>query len=546
MKKLLFIIISFVSIINAQSITWQEITSKYSLPSGIKVFEGTRTSPALKVYYIDADMNNSNLAVRPYLATSSMTLPAFTSKVGAYIAINGGFFGGSTSYSTVIYPNEVKATNVQTVTRNSAAYPLIRSLFSMNKDRSFSVNWIYQFGNAMTDLYSYSQPLAYINNDPTPKPAPDKSNGKLLDNVLTGIGGAPTLVKNGKSTVTYNEEIMWGSGVGLDNGDPRTAIGYTSNKHVIMLTADGRGSSMGVSLTELASIMISLGCVDAMNLDGGGSTQMAVPNLYVNTPSEQRAVPSIFAVVHVDSLKLPKTPTFEKIIDTGDTSTTAVGGWFESANPGYWGTTKALLCPIGSGNGSYEFRLNLKKEAQYNVYGWWVSSSNRSTDVPFIIKRKGGTDTVRVDQTSNGSTWKLIGSFKFTGTTSDKVIISNAAKTNNYVVADAIKIDSYDHAATGIESNDNELPKNFSLSQNYPNPFNPSTVISYQIPAFSHVSLKVFDVLGREVATLVNEFKPAGDYSTHFTISSSFASGVYFYQIRAGNFVDTKKLVVAK
>ncbi len=90
-----------------------------------------------------------------------------------------------------------------------------------------------------------------------------------------------------------------------------------------------------------------------------------------------------------------------------------------------------------------------------------------------------------------------------------------------------------------------EVPAEFALHQNYPNPFNPSTTINYQIPTAGIISLKVYDVLGREVTNLVNEEKPAGTYNITFN-AGNFASGVYFYQLKAGNFVSTKKLVLMK
>jgi hypothetical protein len=90
-----------------------------------------------------------------------------------------------------------------------------------------------------------------------------------------------------------------------------------------------------------------------------------------------------------------------------------------------------------------------------------------------------------------------------------------------------------------------ELPKVFALDQNYPNPFNPSTSISYELPSRSFVSLKMFDVLGREVATLVNEEKPAGTYSVTWD-ARNVASGMYFYRLQAGSFTDTKKLILMK
>ncbi len=91
-----------------------------------------------------------------------------------------------------------------------------------------------------------------------------------------------------------------------------------------------------------------------------------------------------------------------------------------------------------------------------------------------------------------------------------------------------------------------KLPIEFSLEQNYPNPFNPETTIGYQLSVVYHVSLKVYDVLGREIATLVDEVKQPGKYSTLFTLHSSFASGVYFYILQAGEYISTKKMVLLK
>jgi hypothetical protein len=99
---------------------------------------------------------------------------------------------------------------------------------------------------------------------------------------------------------------------------------------------------------------------------------------------------------------------------------------------------------------------------------------------------------------------------------------------------------------TAVEENAT-VPTGYSLEQNYPNPFNPSTNISYQIPVGSHVTLKVFDILGKEVATLVDEFKPAGKYNSQFSISNyQLSSGVYFYQLNTGSFMSTKKFVLMK
>ena len=98
---------------------------------------------------------------------------------------------------------------------------------------------------------------------------------------------------------------------------------------------------------------------------------------------------------------------------------------------------------------------------------------------------------------------------------------------------------------TGITEQSKTIPKSFSLSQNYPNPFNPSTVINYALPKESFVTIKVYDLLGREVKTLVNENKSAGSYSINFN-SANLSSGIYFYSMTAGDFVHTKKLILLK
>jgi hypothetical protein len=107
----------------------------------------------------------------------------------------------------------------------------------------------------------------------------------------------------------------------------------------------------------------------------------------------------------------------------------------------------------------------------------------------------------------------------------------------------------------GVEENLNSHPTEYALSQNYPNPFNPTTTIKYSVPELSFVTIKIYDVLGSEVATLINEEEPAGTYELNWNannISSGvsakggYASGVYLYRLQAGNYVETKKMILIK
>jgi hypothetical protein len=98
---------------------------------------------------------------------------------------------------------------------------------------------------------------------------------------------------------------------------------------------------------------------------------------------------------------------------------------------------------------------------------------------------------------------------------------------------------------TGVEEIGDMLPSGYVLSQNYPNPFNPTTAIDFTLPASGFVSLKVYDLLGREVMTLVNEQKAAGTYRATFD-ASNMPSGTYFYALKAGSFNSVKKMTLVK
>jgi len=128
---------------------------------------------------------------------------------------------------------------------------------------------------------------------------------------------------------------------------------------------------------------------------------------------------------------------------------------------------------------------------------------------------------------------------KLRATITDKSIYSNVAHypDTGWVVMNVL---------SPVVSVENEnIPQAYNLSQNYPNPFNPGTKIKYSIPQLSQVQIKVYDVLGNEVTTLINEEKPAGEYEVEFN-GSNLPSGIYFYQLKAGEFVETKEMILLK
>jgi hypothetical protein len=133
---------------------------------------------------------------------------------------------------------------------------------------------------------------------------------------------------------------------------------------------------------------------------------------------------------------------------------------------------------------------------------------------------------------------------------------TNTTKTSNEFYVDILS--EYPPQQTIVQDNSNEqkavlakeavvesIPQEYSLKQNYPNPFNPATKISYSLPKASHVTLIVYDMLGREVKVLVDENKPSGNYEIEFE-ASSLSSGTYIYRMVAGNYQAARKLIVVK
>jgi hypothetical protein len=112
-------------------------------------------------------------------------------------------------------------------------------------------------------------------------------------------------------------------------------------------------------------------------------------------------------------------------------------------------------------------------------------------------------------------------------------------------ISDACWKYAFKNIVTGISSNQTTVPTKYSLSQNYPNPFNPVTKINFALPKAGFVTLKIYDMLGKEVRTLVNEYKTASNYSVEFN-ASALSSGVYFYKISTNEFTDVKKMMLIK
>jgi hypothetical protein len=117
---ILFIVVWLPNFSSAQNIEWTNISEQYSLPEGVQLYEGTRPSPALKAWYIEVDLSVSEIGLVPYLAENGTEIVTeFSKRIGAIAAINGGYFGGNSSYSTVVQPGKLLSRNVGSLNRNN-------------------------------------------------------------------------------------------------------------------------------------------------------------------------------------------------------------------------------------------------------------------------------------------------------------------------------------------------------------------------------------------------------------------------------------------
>jgi hypothetical protein len=222
----------------------------------------------------------------------------------------------------------------------------------------------------------------------------------------------------------------------------------------------------------------------------------------------------------------------------GSANTDIVGRYYNPTT--YWGTVVNIAT---QSNNESRARLNCQeRQAAYRMV--YVSSGSMDSvfyTSSFTMSGLGPKTLVNSSPTSGASTSTSpdIAGFRIgAGTFGGGVVWSLIGPTDLYY-------DGSNITPTGVNQNNTELPSKYFLGQNYPNPFNPVTNISFSIPQTGLVKLVVFDVMGREVATVVNKNMTAGNYTADFN-ASSLASGIYFYKISVGDFTDTKKMMLVK
>lgn len=452
------------------------------LPSSVRVFSVTRDGTSQRALLVRADLEADDWVLEAVLSDEGLeTVPSFAEDEGVFAAINGGYYGGGQSFSLVLEDGIVASPNIKALTRSGQTFFPTRGAIGVNADRMPDVAWVYDVANM-----TYAYPAPSPNAPGAPRPQPDRGfpDGGAVWDVTTAIGGGPVLVQNGQAMLTWTEEVFFGgSGVDTTSSRARTAVGYTANREILMVAVS---ESNGLTLPRLAQLMVDLGAVEAVNLDGGGSTAMTAGG--VNVVQSSRPVAAALRI------RAPRDPSpgQETIYDTGDASYRESGDWFESANAPFIGGTPSRLNAVGTGDDRATFVLEGLKAGTYDLSAWWTAATNRATDTPFTIFASGAAQTIRVDQTptSTAGVWNRIGTFALAP--GDSVVVTDDASgrvTPAFVVVDAIRL-----TATGATSNVPAL-EDASALRVWPNPSAGAIALEVEAPSV----LEVIDALGRVV-----------------------------------------------
>jgi hypothetical protein len=225
----------------------------------------------------------------------------------------------------------------------------------------------------------------------------------------------------------------------------------------------------------------------------------------------------------------------------------ASNGHYVTVKPGIQSLNSA---PTGSEN-LIVIPFSLEVEGSFSIYArlncptydddsFWIKVDNGGFSMHNGLVTSGWEWIKFNDYTLTGGEHTLTIGYREDGAKMDKIVISNYGTAPEGMGEEAENLCDLTSISDLIE-----IPKEYSLEQNYPNPFNPTTKIKYSIPKAGLVTLKVFNLIGEEITTLVNEEKTIGNYEVEFE-ASKLPSGIYFYQLRVGDFNETRKMVILR
>ena len=280
--------------------TWEIVESTTpNFPAGIKIMKGRNDELPINAWAAIIDPRDPDVDLNVIVSEDldrRETLTQFSQNKKARVVVNGGYFlidKTPTEHVGLLYVNNrTVAPATRSVLRNNKRYFTARGALGFLDDGGIDIAWVTSRNDS---LFNFSEPVK--NQPEEPVDSFDFSKAETWE-VDDAIHAGPVLMHDGKIRVTSNEEVFFGSTI--PDIHPRTAAGYRNSGELVLLVVDGRQvDSRGVDLQELAILMRDLGCVEAINLDGGGSSGMVVDGKLLNRPAgttSQREVMSAIAV----------------------------------------------------------------------------------------------------------------------------------------------------------------------------------------------------------------------------------------------------------
>ena len=300
-KNFLFVI-SCIFFSCTRSVMHDSIDMNWKVKSKDKIgniilYEGYNSNVPLRAWVVEIPSKNNKIKILVSNDEDGLDTPSkMAKKWNASVVINGGYF--SRGQSPIRHVGLLKSKDSliepasNTVLRDNIRYNVNRGAFGIFSDNTIEISWA---STRNDSIFSWSFPFS---NRPG-KPAAVNYNFSEFWDVKEAVHAGPILIRNGRIKVSTEQEVFFNTPV--DGVQPRSAIGYKKNGDVIMMVVDGRQvDSRGVYLQELAMLMKQFDCVEALNLDGGGSSSLVVNGNLINSPiglKSEREVMSFIAVI---------------------------------------------------------------------------------------------------------------------------------------------------------------------------------------------------------------------------------------------------------
>lgn len=270
------------------------------LPESVRVYAATDPSIPLRAWYVRVRESDPEVETRVAVSVDDdlrETPTEFSRRTGARVVVNAGYFrvdlDPATHVGLLLVDRELVSPALRSVLRDQRRYYLARAALGFMEDGTVDVAWVSSHDGT---LYEWADPPP--NAPGRPVEALDVAGLEPWP-ARHAVAAGPVLVRDGERHITSDEEVFFGSTI--PDVHPRTAAGVTAAGDLILLVVDGRQrDSRGLDLVELANVMLDLGCVEAVNLDGGGSATLVVDGELVNRPAGdtiQREIMSALTVV---------------------------------------------------------------------------------------------------------------------------------------------------------------------------------------------------------------------------------------------------------